>query len=375
VTNRYLPVESNMQHEIDVVLGRVTGGQNLSFDEMSNTMDAIMRGEWTEPQVGLLLTALAAKGETADEIAGAAAAMRRHMSPIRSSRTGILDTCGTGGGGSKLFNISTTAAIVAAAAGVPVAKHGNRSITSRSGSADVLAELGVNINASVAQVEACLDELGICFCFAPLLHPSMKHVATVRRKLGIRTIFNILGPLVNPARAEYQLLGAGRPELRPLLVGAMARLGTRRTLVVSGHDGLGDVTLAGTTLVTEVTTRSLAQGGSSGNDDVQPSADHPGEGLREFSWHPEDFGIERAPMDSLAVDGPADSAAVIRRILTGEPGPARDIVILNAAAGLIAAGKTTQPKEAASLAASAIDSGAAEQLLTNLAQRSHALAS
>ena len=174
------------------------------------------------------------------------------MTPIRSRHTGILDTCGTGGDGSKMFNISTTAAIVAAAAGVPVAKHGNRSITSRSGSADVLAELGVNIDATVPQVEACLDELGLCFCFAPLLHPSMKHVAAVRKKLGIRTIFNMLGPLVNPAGAMHQLLGAGRPELRPLLAGAIDRLGTRRTLVVCGEDGLGDVTLAGTTHVTEV---------------------------------------------------------------------------------------------------------------------------
>ena len=172
---------------------------------MSAAIDAIMRGEWTDEQIGLLLTALAAKGETVDEIAGAAAAMRRHMTPIRSRHAELLDTCGTGGGGSAMFNVSTTAAIVAAAAGVPVAKHGNRSITSRSGSADVLAELGVNIDASVPQVEACLDELGICFCFAPLMHPSMKHVAAVRKKLGIRTIFNILGPLVNPAGATLPI--------------------------------------------------------------------------------------------------------------------------------------------------------------------------
>jgi anthranilate phosphoribosyltransferase len=317
---------------------------------MSAAIDSIMRGEWSDDEIGLLLTALAAKGETVDEVAGAAMAMRRHMTPIRSRHAEVLDTCGTGGGGSKMFNVSTTAAIVAAAAGVPVAKHGNRSITSRSGSADVLAELGVNINASVAQVEACLNELGICFCFAPLMHPSMKHVAAVRKRLGIRTIFNILGPLVNPAGACYQLLGAGRPELRPLLAGAMARLGTKRTLVVSGQDGLGDVTLTGITNVTEVTAA----------------------GTREFTWQPEDFGLERRSLDSLSVDGPQASAAVIRGVLAGQRGPARDTVILNAAAGLTAAGLTTEPKSAAIVAAAAIDTGAAETLLKRLAEESHA---
>src|SRR4051794_13535937 len=181
------------------LLGHIAGGRNLSFEEMAAAFDAIMRGQWTDDQIGLLLTALAAKGETVDEIAGAALAMRRHMTPIRSRHAEVLDTCGTGGGDSAMFNVSTTAAIVAAAAGVPVAKHGNRSITSRSGSADVLVELGVNVNATVPQVEACLDLLGLCFCFAPLMHPSMKHVVAIRKQLGIRSIFNILGPLVNPA--------------------------------------------------------------------------------------------------------------------------------------------------------------------------------
>jgi anthranilate phosphoribosyltransferase len=312
----------------------------------------------------MLLTALAAKGESVDEIAGAALAMRRHMTTIRSRHKEILDTCGTGGGGSSLFNISTTAAIVAAAEGVPVAKHGNRSITSRSGSADVLAEIGVNIDASLAQVEACLEELGLCFCFAPLMHPSMKHVAAVRKQLGIRTIFNILGPLVNPAGACYQLLGAGRPELRPLLAGAIARLGTSRTFVVSGEDGLGDVTLAGTTHVTEVVAAGGPPAGSS-------TGEPPVATLREFAWRPEDFGIPRQPLAGLTVDGPAASAAMIRGILNGETGPARDIVVLNAAAGLIVAGKASEPQQAASIAADAIDSGAAEQLLARLVTRSH----
>lgn len=337
-----------MTLEVPTLLGRVAGGENLSLEEMSAAIDAIMRGAWSDAQIGLLLTGLAAKGETVDEIAGAALAMRRHMTPIRSRHVKLLDTCGTGGGGSSMFNVSTTAALVAAAAGVPVAKHGNRSITSRSGSADVLAELGVNISATVPQVEACLDELGIGFCFAPLMHPSMKNVAVVRKQLGIRTIFNILGPLVNPASATHQLLGAGRPELRPLLAGAMLRLGTERTLVVAGDDGLGDVTLAGATQVTEVA------GGES----------------REFTWKPEDFGIDRQSLAGLTVDSPVESAAIVRQVLDGVPGPARDLVLLNAAAGLLAFGKTDDARTAAAQAATAIDSGAAATLLVRLAKRS-----
>jgi len=331
------------------LLGRLSSGEDLSFDETSRAMDQIMAGTWTEEQIALLLTGLHAKGETADEVAGAAASLRRHMTPIRSSHATLLDTCGTGGGGSTTFNISTTAAIVAAAAGVPVAKHGNRSITSKSGSADVLAELGVNIEATVPQVEACLNGVGICFCFAPLMHPAMKHVAAVRKKLGIRTIFNILGPLANPASARFQLLGAGRPELRPLLSGALARLGTDRTLIVCGEDGLGDVTLAGVTNVTEVT-----------KDKV-----------REFNWRPEDFGIATQPLDGIHVTSPAESAEVIHGVLAGKHGPARDIVVLNAAAALYCAGVADNPRQAASETIDAIEGGAARRSLERLVTLSH----
>ena len=354
-----------MPLEIATLLGHVSSGGNFSFDETAAAIDAIMRGLWSDDQIALLLTAMAAKGETVDEIAGAAQAMRRHMTPIRSHHADVLDTCGTGGGGSALFNVSTTAAIVAAAAGMPVAKHGNRSITSRSGSADVLTELGVNISASTAQVEACLNELGLCFCFAPLAHPAMQHVAVVRRKLGIRTIFNILGPLVNPAGARFQLLGAGRPELRPLLAGAIERLGTNRTFVVCGEDGLGDVTLAGATHVTQVSNPPSPLQGEAGGGEFLGGA------LQQFSWHPEDFGIPRQSLTGLAIDSPTASAALIRKVLSGSSGPPRDIVILNAAAALLAAGRAQDPTSAAATAASAIDSRAAENLLARLAARSH----
>ena len=299
--------------------------------------------------MGLLLMGLATKGEAVSELVGAAAAMRKCMVPIRTSRTGLLDTCGTGGGGSKTFNVSTTAAIVAAAAGVPVAKHGNRSITSRSGSADVLGQLGVNLDATREQVEACLDQLGLCFCFAPMVHPAMRHVAGVRKKLGRPTLFNLLGPLANPAGAEFQLLGVVRPELERLIAEAIRQLGTKRTLVVRGEDGLGDVSCSGPTRVTIVTP----------------------EGLESTTWHPSDFGLECAPLEGLEVADPQESAAVVRRLMEGELGPPRTMVVLNAAAGLIAAGRETDPRIAAERAAAAIDSGAAQRLLRDLAALSH----
>ncbi|MHB1035773.1 MAG: anthranilate phosphoribosyltransferase [Pirellulales bacterium] len=335
---------------LEAALQRLANGESLSMDEMSAAIEAIMLGQCGEAEIAELLLGLRAKGETVAEVAGAASAMRRHMTPIRTRRTGVIDTCGTGGDGSSTFNISTAAALVTAAAGVPVAKHGNRGMSSRSGSADVLAALGVNIEAGVACVEACLDELGICFCFAPLLHQSMKHVAPVRRKLGVPTIFNLLGPLVNPAGAPFQLLGVGRPERRPLLAEALAMLDTRRAVVVCGEDGLDEVTLSGPTRVTEVV----------------------GKTLREFAWTPTDFGLEPAGLDQLIVAGPEESAAIIRRVLAGETGPARDIVVLNAAAALWTAGKAETLPACAALAQEAIDRQQARELLATLAQRSHA---
>jgi anthranilate phosphoribosyltransferase len=324
---------------------RLTIGEHLSRDEATAAIDSMMRGDAAPEAIAGFLLALKNKGETIDEIAGAALALRRHMTPIHAHRHGIVDTCGTGGVGSKLFNISTTAALVIAACGVPVAKHGNRSVTSNSGSADVLAALGVNIDAPHRVVERCLDELGICFCFAPAMHPAMKHVGAVRKQLGVPTIFNLLGPLCNPAGAPFQLLGVGRNELRNTMAEVLAQLGTEHAAVVTGADGLGEITLATATHVTEVR----------------------GDTLREFAWTPEDFGLGRSPLASLVVDGPAASAELILHILSGVPGPARDIVILNAAAALWTAGIDADLKACATRAAEAIDSGAAKEVLEELA--------
>ncbi len=331
------------------IIGRVTGGDDLTIEEMSQAIDFMMQGECKEEEIGLLLMALRAKGETIDEVAGAASAMRKHMTKINSPHEELIDTCGTGGSGRGTFNISTAAAIVTAAAGLPVAKHGNRAMTSKTGSADVLAELGVNVEATVPQIEECLAELGICFCYAPLMHQSMKHVGLVRKKLGVRTIFNLLGPLCNPAGACYQLLGVGIPEIRPLMAGALQKLGTKRALVVSGEDGMDEVSLAGSTDVSEVSV----------------------DGSTEFAWNPVVFGVEiSSDTNGMLAETPAESAAVIRGILDGEKGSARDIVVLNSAAALWLGGKQNNPVKCAKLASNAIDDGAAKELLAKLAQKS-----
>jgi anthranilate phosphoribosyltransferase len=330
-------------------LGKVSGGEDLTMDEARSAIDSVMRGEVGDSQIALLLTALHEKGETVQEIAGAAAALREHMTHIRGRRKGLIDTCGTGGDNSRTFNISTAAALVTAAAGVPVAKHGNRGITSRTGSADVLSALGVNIQADTTCVEDCLDALGICFCFAPLLHPAMKRVAEVRKQLPHATIFNLLGPLANPAGAPYQLLGVGKPKLREMLAEALLLLGTDRAVLVTGDDGLDEVTIATTTNVT------VAEGGR----------------RSELRWTPADFGMSTSRLDSLLVDGPKQSAAMIVQVLGGQRGPAFDIVVINAAAALWTAQKATSPMQCAELAEWAIESGAARELLGRLVERTN----
>jgi anthranilate phosphoribosyltransferase len=329
---------------------QVTAGRDLSVDEMTVVIDMVMQGACGEDEIGRLLTALHEKGESVEEVAGAAAALRRHMTPIRSRHAVLIDTCGTGGDHSGTFNISTAAALVTAAAGVPVAKHGNRGITSKSGSADVLAALGVNIEADLATVQRCLDQLGLCFCYAPLMHPSMRHVAVVRRKLATPTIFNLLGPLCNPASAPFQLLGVGRPALRERLAAALCLLGTRRSAIVCGSDGLDEVTLNGATQVVLVERQAM----------------------QSLTWTPSEFGLPETTLETLLVGGPAQSASLILDVLAGTRGAARDIVVMNSAAALWVAGHVPTLLSGAEAAGEAIDSGAARHLLTQLAALSRA---
>ncbi len=339
-----------MTEQAKTVIGHVSGGGNLQMDEMAAVVGSIMDGDWQDDEIGLLLNALRVKGETVAEIAGAAQAMRQHMTPIRTERTELIDTCGTGGDASGTFNISTAAALVTAACGLAVAKHGNRSITSKTGSADVLAELGVRIDAPVATVERCLNEVGICFCFAPQLHQSMKYVAAARRKLGVPTIFNLLGPLCNPASAPFQLLGVGKPHLREVLADALKLLGARRAVVVTGADGLDEVTISTETHVSDVCDGEVTN----------------------RVWRPSDFGREVADKKSMVVDSPAASARLIREILAGAAGPAREIVVVNAGAALWVAGVVPDLAAGATRAAAAIDGGAASDVLARWVKASAA---
>jgi anthranilate phosphoribosyltransferase len=272
--------------------------------------------------------------------------MREKMLPIRSCGSGILDTCGTGGDGSKTFNISTAAAIAAAAAGATVAKHGNRKVTSSTGSADVLQALGIEVEADRDVVERCLDDLGLCFCYAPKLHPAMRHVAEVRKQLKVPTLFNLLGPLCNPAGAVYQVLGTGRADLQEKLAAALQYLPIRRAWVVRGLDGVDEISISGPTEVIEVTPNSLTR------RQLQPS----------------DFGMEVASRDELFADDPEQSAAVIRKVLAGEKGACRDVVVINAAAALFVAGLETDLVAAARRVERAIDSGRAAEILRELAR-------
>jgi anthranilate phosphoribosyltransferase len=343
----------------------LASGRRAAVADNRRLIDAVLAGDIPLQPFGEWLMALANLGESAAEIAGVATALRGRMLPVprdaRLSSTAIADTCGTGGDGSGSFNISTTAGIVAAAAGLPVAKHGNRAVSSRTGSADVLELLGVKIDAEPTVSGRCLAELGLCFCLAPVHHPAMATVGPLRRSLGRPTVFNLVGPLCNPALATVQVIGVGRPAAREPMAEAARLLGATRTLVVSGHVGADDsrtfdeVSLFGPTDVIDVT---------------------PERTLRS-RWTPEDFGIATQPaarLGDLAVAGPEESAAAIRDVLAGRPGPRRDVVVLNAAAVLWAAGKAADPPTARAVAEQAIDSAAAARLLDRFAALSHAVA-
>ena len=328
---------------------QIENGQHLDAEQTRSAVDLMMEGQCDESEIKQFLTALHKKGETAEELVGAARSMRDHMNVIQSKRNDLVDTCGTGGGGTGVFNISTAAAIVAAAAGVAVAKHGNRKVTGKSGSADVLVELGVSIDASKETVERCLDEVGLCFCFAPLFHPSVKHVMAVRNQLDHPTIFNLLGPLCNPARTPYQVLGAGRGETQKLLAESLAQLGTTRSFVVHGDDGLGEISNADTTTVYQV---------EDGN-------------VVEHKWAPADFGLTQSTRAEIEVDSPAKSAAIIQGVIDGKPGAAYDIVIMNAAAAVYVVNPEKSLIECIEICKTAITDGKAQNVLDTLKQLSH----
>lgn len=318
-------------------LNQLLGGRSLSSDEMAAAMGHVMAGEATPAQIGALLVALRMKGETADEIAGAARAMRGVATRIQAPSGPVIDTCGTGGDHSGTFNISTTTAFVVAGAGGVVAKHGNHSNTSKSGSADVLKALGVMIEAGPAVMEAAMRDHGIGFLYAPQLHQAMRHAAGPRKELGMRSIFNLLGPLANPAGARFQVIGVYDAALIPVLVPALAELGLEGAMVVHGADGLDELTTCDVTHVGELRD----------------------EQIRYYTLDAQDLGLTRARREDLLGGEPTDNAAIARAVLSGEPGPRRDIVLLNAAAALVVAGLAPDWRSGLARAAAAIDGGLA----------------
>jgi len=344
-----------MHPAISQAMEQVFRGESVSRQQTEAAFGALMDGECQDAEIAALLTGLRVRsgGETVDEIAGAASMMRERATRIPCQASGTLDTCGTGGDGLHTFNISTATALVAAACGVPVAKHGNRSVSSSSGSADVLESLGVNLQLSPEQVGRCIDEVGIGFCFAPLLHSAMKHVVPVRKTLGFRTIFNLLGPLTNPAGADFQLLGANRVSFAEKLATALSELGCRRALVVCGNDELDEISLWGTTTVFEVTTGSVSR----------------------HEWSASDFGLPECSASELTVSSAGESAAVIRGILDDTPGPARNIVLANVAAALVAAGRVESPSAGVESAVATLTAGKAAEVLEKLTTFSQSMAS
>jgi anthranilate phosphoribosyltransferase len=335
--------------KIREALHKVIEGVDLTEEEMISVMAQIMEGDAGVFQMGAFLTALRMKGESVGEIVGAARVMRKKAESLHIASDNIVDTCGTGGDGGTTFNISTAAAFVVAGAGVTVAKHGNRAVSSRSGSADVLQCLGVNIEADKAVVEKCLEQVGIGFLFAPLMHGAMKHAAGVRRELGFRTIFNLLGPLTNPAHAHAQVIGVFSGKWVVPIAQVLKDLGCRHAFVVHGDDGLDEITLMDATRVCEL---------SEGN-------------IREYSICPEDFGLSRCSPDQVQGGSPEQNAEIIRTLLGGAGGPQTDIVLLNASAAICAGGKAGSLKEGLEIARQSVVSGSALQKLEGLCKVSN----
>ena len=338
-------------------LKKVVERKDLSAEEAFMTMDEVMSGKATDAQIAAFLTALRLKGETVAEITGFARAMREKVSPVKvrghvdasisgTDRDALVDTCGTGGDASNTFNISTATAFVVAGAGIPVAKHGNRSVSSLCGSADVVEALGVSLELPPEQVGHCIDEVGIGFLYAPLLHKAMKYVMTARREIRIRTVFNILGPLTNPAGASAQVIGVYQEGLTEVLARVLNELGSRRAFVVHGLDGLDEISVSGESKISEV------------------------RGGRVYSYRvsPEDFGLRRSRLSDLQGGNAADNAQIITSLLNGEEGPRRDVVLMNASLAIAAGGKANDFHEGVKLAAQSIDSGAAMEKLRRLVE-------
>lgn len=329
---------------IQQAIAKVVGGAHLTRDESKAAMTIIMEGNATQSQIGSLMTALRMKGETADEIGGFAETMRGKANAVLTERVNLLDTCGTGGDGADTFNISTASAIVAAAGGIRVAKHGNRAMSSKSGSADVLEALGVRIGIRAEAAAECLERIGICFMFAQAHHPSMKHAAVPRKEIGIRTVFNLLGPLTNPAGADRQLIGIFDRNRTELVAEVLGSLGIKRGLVVASYDGLDEISISAATKVTE-----LKDGD-----------------LRTFDIAPDDLGLRAYPLSDVVGGDAAHNADIIRRVFAGETGACRDIILANAGACFYVTGRCSTLQEGVKLAGAAIDSGQAAEKLEQL---------
>jgi len=326
-------------------LNQLIGGSSLSREQAKSVMSIIMSGEATSVQIAGVVTAMRMKGETKDEITGFAEAMRAYSSHLHTEQEGLLDTCGTGGSGVHKFNISTASSIIAAAAGIRVAKHGNRAMSGKTGSADVLEALGVQITITPEQAAKCLKDIGICFMFAQLYHPSLRHAAVPRRELGIRTIFNMLGPLTNPAGADRQLLGLYDRSRTSTVAEVLRELGLKRAMVVSSHDGLDEISISAPTQISELLDGKV----------------------RTYDITPEELGLTRWPIADVMGGEPEMNAALIRAIFSGEQqGAYRDIVLANAGACIYVGGKAQSLREGAEIAAQVIDSGEAQRKLVSL---------
>lgn len=346
IRERVEGVDHSRPRWFTVAMQELLAGRPLDPAVVAEAFRDLLAGRVEDAHAASFLTALRFHGETAEEIAAAAQTLREQMIRLVPVSAPVLDTCGTGGDDSGTFNISTATSLIVAAAGVPVVKHGNRAVSSRSGSADVLRELGVNIEAGPAWAQRCLDRVGFAFCFAPHFHEGMRHVAKLRRSLGIRTIFNLLGPLANPAMADFQLIGVGRSELLDRLAAAVAKLGARRAVLVCSRDGLDEVSLSAPTQVRVVE----------------------GDEYSHREWTPADFGLTPVALDAIRADGPAQSAAIIRAVLNNDDIPARRIVLANVAAALWTAEQVPTLREGVAAAANVLESGKAKSLLEQVVQ-------